>query len=100
MRCLHAQRQSQHTVHLIKADFEKMQQFLRDEEASMLTALKEEEEQKSRRMKEKISRLTEEITSLTETIKSTEEAIAAKDFEFLKVKLRRSDMSILLPELL
>lgn len=62
----------------------------------MLTALKEEEEQKSLRMKEKIDRLTEEITSLIETIKTTEEAIAYEDFEFLKVKMMRFDVSSLL----
>lgn len=81
-------------MRLIKADFEKLQQFLRDEEASMLTALKEEEEQKSRKMKEKIDKLTEEITSLTETINSTEEAIASEDFEFLKVKMIRLDVNL------
>lgn len=80
------QRQSQHAVRLIKADFEKLQQFLKDEEASMLMTLKEEEEQKSHKVKQKLDRLTEEISSLTETIKSTEEAIASEDFEFLKVK--------------
>ncbi|XP_053496150.1 zinc-binding protein A33 [Ictalurus furcatus] len=80
----HIRRQTQHTVQLIKADFEKLQQFLRDEEASMLAALMEEEEQKSGKIKEKIDRLTEEIMSLTETIKSTEEAISSEDFEFLK----------------
>ncbi|XP_017338638.2 zinc-binding protein A33 [Ictalurus punctatus] len=80
----HIRRQTQHTVQLIKADFEKLQQFLRDEEASMLAALMEEEEQKSGKIKEKIDRLTEEIMSLTETIKYTEEAISSEDFEFLK----------------
>lgn len=88
------QRQTQHTVRLIKDDFEKLQQFLQEEEASMLTALKEEEEQKSRRIKDKIDRLTEEITSLTETINTTEEAIDFKDFEFLKVKMMRCDVNL------
>ncbi|TSK14891.1 Nuclear factor 7, ovary [Bagarius yarrelli] len=87
----HIRRQTQNTVRLIKADFEKLQQFLRDEEASLLTALKEEEEQKSRKMKEKIDRLTEEITSLTATMRSTEEAIASEDFEFLKNYKKASD---------
>ncbi|XP_046709280.1 zinc-binding protein A33 isoform X2 [Silurus meridionalis] len=71
-------------MQLIKADFEKLQQFLQDEEASMLAALKEDEEKKSHKMKDKIDRLTQEIASLIETINSTEEAIASEDFEFLK----------------
>ncbi|KAG9267445.1 E3 ubiquitin-protein ligase TRIM39-like [Astyanax mexicanus] len=80
----HIRRQTQHAVRLIKADFEKLQQFLRDEEASILNAVKEEEEQKSRKMKEKMERLTDEITALADIINSTEEAMSSEDTEFLK----------------
>ncbi|XP_036427936.1 E3 ubiquitin-protein ligase TRIM39 [Colossoma macropomum] len=80
----HIRRQAQNTVRLIKADFERLQQFLRDEETSILSALKEEEEQKSRKMKEKMDRLADEIMSLTEIINSTEEAMGSDDIAFLK----------------
>lgn len=73
-------------MRLIKADFEKLQQFLRDEEVSILNALKAEQEQKSRKMKERMDRLADEIMSLTEIITSTEEAMGSEDTEFLKVK--------------
>ncbi|KAJ8357800.1 hypothetical protein SKAU_G00205940 [Synaphobranchus kaupii] len=38
-------------------EFEKLQQFLKDEEAARITALREEEEQKSQMMKEKIEKI-------------------------------------------
>ncbi|KAG9335671.1 hypothetical protein JZ751_004323 [Albula glossodonta] len=50
--------QAQHTERQVKAEFEKLHQFLRDEEVARLAALREEEEQKSRRMKEKIENIT------------------------------------------
>ncbi|XP_072524050.1 E3 ubiquitin-protein ligase TRIM39 [Salminus brasiliensis] len=87
----HIRRQTQHAVRLIRADFEKLQQFLRDEETSILNALKEEEEQKSRKMKEKMDRLTDEITSLADLINSTEEAMSSEDTDFLKSYKKTSE---------
>ncbi|KAL7859112.1 hypothetical protein SRHO_G00142590 [Serrasalmus rhombeus] len=43
----HIKTQVQHTERQIKEEFEKLHQFLRDEEAARIAALKEEEEQKS-----------------------------------------------------
>lgn len=80
-----AQRQAQNTVRLIKENFEKLHQFLQDEEISMLRALSEEEEQKSQKMKDKMDRLTDEIMTLREAISSSEEAMSADDVAFLKV---------------
>ncbi|KAI1886490.1 hypothetical protein AGOR_G00196280 [Albula goreensis] len=40
--------QAQHTERYIKREFEKLQQFLKDEEAARIAALREEEEQKKR----------------------------------------------------
>uniref|UniRef100_A0A3B1KDY4 Uncharacterized protein n=1 Tax=Astyanax mexicanus TaxID=7994 RepID=A0A3B1KDY4_ASTMX len=56
--------QTQHTERQIKQEFEKLQQFLRDEEAVRIAALKEEEEQKSQ-MRRKIEEMNEEISSLS-----------------------------------
>ncbi|XP_076855542.1 E3 ubiquitin-protein ligase TRIM39 [Brachyhypopomus gauderio] len=80
----HIKKQGQHAGRLIKADFEKLHRFLRDEETSILNSLKEEEEIKARKMKEKLDRLKDEISSLMETINSAEEAMASEDFVFLK----------------
>ncbi len=75
-------------MRLIKENFEKLHQFLHDEEISMLRALSEEEEQKSQKMKETMDKLTDEIMTLREAISSTEEAMSADDMAFLKVAIQ------------
>lgn len=62
-----------------------MQQYLRDEEAALMSQLKQEEEEKSQRMKEKIERINNDINVLTSSIRETEEAMGLDDFVFLKV---------------
>ncbi|XP_062390904.1 E3 ubiquitin-protein ligase TRIM35-like [Sardina pilchardus] len=76
--------QAQHTERQIKQEFEKLHQFLRDEEAARIAALKEEEEQKSQMMKEKIEKISEEISSLTDTIRAIEKEMGADDISFLQ----------------
>ena len=51
------QSQAEHTERQIKEEFEKLHQFLRDEEEATITALKEEEEQKQQMMKEKLEEM-------------------------------------------
>ncbi|KAJ8344005.1 hypothetical protein SKAU_G00313340 [Synaphobranchus kaupii] len=65
-------------------EFEKLQQFLKDEEAARISALREEEEQKSQMMKEKIEKMTEEISSLSEQIRAIEQELGAEDISFLQ----------------
>ncbi|XP_061098020.1 GTPase IMAP family member 7-like isoform X2 [Conger conger] len=65
-------------------EFEKLQQFLKDEEAARITVLREEEEQKSQKMKEKIEKMTEEISSLSEQIRAIEQELGAEDISFLQ----------------
>ena len=79
------QTQAQHTEKMIKEGFEKLHQFLRDEEAARIAALREEEEQKSQMMKEKIEKMSREISSLSDTIRAIEEEIGADDITFLQV---------------
>ena len=64
------QTQAQHTEKMIKEEFEKLHLFLRDEEAARIAALREEEEQKSQMMKEKIEKMSREISSLSDTIRA------------------------------
>uniref|UniRef100_A0A673IF06 Uncharacterized protein n=1 Tax=Sinocyclocheilus rhinocerous TaxID=307959 RepID=A0A673IF06_9TELE len=74
-----------HTERQIKEEFEKLHQFLRDEEEATITALREEEEQKQQMMKEKLEEMNRHISALSHTIKDTEEMMKASDACFLKV---------------
>ncbi|XP_063069957.1 zinc-binding protein A33-like isoform X2 [Engraulis encrasicolus] len=76
--------QVQQTEKQIKEEFEKLHQFLRDEEAARIAALREEEEQKSQMMKEKIEKMNREISSLSDTIRAIEEDMKADDVTFLQ----------------
>ncbi|XP_062391184.1 nuclear factor 7, ovary-like [Sardina pilchardus] len=80
----HMKTQAQHTEKQIKEEFEKLHQFLRDEEADRIAALREEEEQKSQMMKEKIEKMSREISSLSDSIRAIEEQMGAGDITFLQ----------------
>nr|XP_015204401.1 PREDICTED: tripartite motif-containing protein 35-like isoform X2 [Lepisosteus oculatus] len=76
--------QTQQTERQIKKEFEKLHQFLQDEEAARIAALRKEEEQKSQMIKRKIKRLTSEISSLSDTIRAIEQEMGSKDLSFLQ----------------
>ncbi|XP_049318923.1 E3 ubiquitin-protein ligase TRIM35-like [Astyanax mexicanus] len=78
----HIKTQTQHTERQIKQEFEKLHQFLRDEEAVRIAALKEEEEQKSQMMRRKIEEMNEDISSLSDTIRNIEKEMEAEDIQF------------------
>ncbi|XP_062391174.1 E3 ubiquitin-protein ligase TRIM39-like [Sardina pilchardus] len=80
----HIKAQAQHAEKQITEKFEKLHQFLRDEEAARIAALREEEEQKTQMMKEKIEKMSREISSLSDTIKAIEEQISADDITVLQ----------------
>ncbi|XP_039674802.1 E3 ubiquitin-protein ligase TRIM39-like [Perca fluviatilis] len=67
----------------IKYQFKKLHRFLEDEEEARMAALREEEEQKSQRMKEKMEALSREIAALSDTVRATEEQLRAEDVSFL-----------------
>ncbi|XP_064176423.1 zinc-binding protein A33-like [Anguilla rostrata] len=81
----HIKSQAQHTERQIKMEFEKLQQFLKDEEAARIAALREEEERKSQLMMEKIEKMTEEISTLSEQVRAIEQELGAEDISFLQV---------------
>uniref|UniRef100_A0A673LGA8 Uncharacterized protein n=1 Tax=Sinocyclocheilus rhinocerous TaxID=307959 RepID=A0A673LGA8_9TELE len=54
--------------HQIKQQFEKLHQFLRDEEEATITALREEEEQKKQMMEEKLEEINSLISALSRLI--------------------------------
>ncbi|KAK2861640.1 hypothetical protein Q5P01_001173 [Channa striata] len=76
--------QARHAERQIKEQFKKLHQFLQEEEEARITAPREEEEQKSKMMKEKIAALNREISALSDTIRATEEKLRAEDVSFLQ----------------
>ncbi|XP_072528189.1 E3 ubiquitin-protein ligase TRIM35-like [Salminus brasiliensis] len=80
----HLKTQAQDTEKQIKQQFEKLYQFLREEEAARLAALREEAEQKSQMMRRKIEEMDGEISSLSDTISTIEKEMEADDIQFLQ----------------
>ncbi|KAJ8371073.1 hypothetical protein SKAU_G00111010 [Synaphobranchus kaupii] len=85
----HIKSQAQHTERQIKMEFEKLQQFLKDEEAARIAAVREEEQEKSEKMKVKIEKMTCEISALSEQIRAIEQVLIAEDVSFLQFSLHR-----------
>ncbi|KAM8755865.1 zinc-binding protein A33-like [Acanthopagrus schlegelii] len=80
----HIKVQARHTENQIKEKFKKLHQILQEEEEARITALREEEKQKSQMMKKKIEPLSREIADLSDTIKATEKELRAEDVSFLQ----------------
>ncbi|XP_062389647.1 zinc-binding protein A33-like [Sardina pilchardus] len=76
--------QANSTERQIKEEFEKLHQFLRNEEAEKIAELKWEEKQKSEMMKKEIEKISREIASLSDAIRSTQDAMDTDDITFLK----------------
>ncbi|XP_049340983.1 zinc-binding protein A33 [Astyanax mexicanus] len=97
----HIKAQARHTEKQIKKDFEKLHQFLRDEEAVRIAALRKEEEQKSQMMKEMIEKMSKEISTLSDTIRGIEEEMGAEDVLILqkdKSTVKRTQCTLQDPE--
>jgi len=83
------QSQAENTERKIREEFEALHQFLRDEEASRLSMLKQEKDQKRQMMNDKIEDLENDITSLSNTIRVIEQEMLSQDIPFLKVNIRQ-----------
>uniref|UniRef100_A0A667YMJ2 Tripartite motif containing 35-13 n=1 Tax=Myripristis murdjan TaxID=586833 RepID=A0A667YMJ2_9TELE len=79
----HIKVQARRTERQIKKEFKKLHQFLQEEEEARIAALRKEEKQKSRMMKEKTEALSREIAALSDTIRATEKELRAEDVSFL-----------------
>ncbi|XP_059495748.1 zinc-binding protein A33-like isoform X3 [Stegostoma tigrinum] len=75
----HIQDQGVKTEKQIKAEFENLHQFLREEERIVLEDLKLEKEKKSQEMKERIEKITKEISSLSATVQDIEQQLREQD---------------------
>ncbi|XP_074525122.1 nuclear factor 7, ovary-like [Halichoeres trimaculatus] len=80
----HIKVQAKYTELQIKKQFKRLHKFLEEEEEARICALRDEEEQKSRVMEEKIEGLKTEIAALSETIRATEKELKAEDIPFLQ----------------
>ncbi|XP_072331778.1 E3 ubiquitin-protein ligase TRIM35-like [Scyliorhinus torazame] len=84
----HIQDQGTNAEKQINAQFEKLHQFLREEERIVLEGLKLEKEEKSQEMKERIEKITEEISSLSAAVQDIEQELREQDnIKFLMVAL-------------
>lgn len=80
------QTQAQQTVRRVQEEFERLHQFLRDEEMHRISALTEEETQKSRMMTERIEQIDREIQSLSSNIRTLKDDLDAANMTFLQVR--------------
>ena len=80
----HINVQTAHTERQIQKEFEKLHQFLQDEEKSRITALRGEERLKCQEMKKKIEELSKQIETISHTVTETEQQLRAGDVSFLK----------------
>ncbi|MED6290613.1 hypothetical protein CHARACLAT_014964, partial [Characodon lateralis] len=71
------------TERQISAEFNKLHQFLKEEEESRLAALREEEEQKGKTISREMKRIKEQISSLSDSISAVEEDLQKDNMSFL-----------------
>ncbi|XP_053180925.1 nuclear factor 7, brain-like [Scomber japonicus] len=79
----HSKKQLLSTEKQIRAEFNKLHQFLKEEEESRLAALREEEEQKGKTMITEMKRIQEQISSLSDSISAVEEDLQKHNVSFL-----------------
>ncbi|XP_026199082.1 nuclear factor 7, ovary-like [Anabas testudineus] len=79
----HSKKQLLSTEQQIRAEFNKLQQFLKEEEESRLAALREEEDQKGKTISREMKRIEEQISSLSDSICAVEEELHKHNVPFL-----------------
>ncbi|XP_034081206.1 nuclear factor 7, brain-like [Gymnodraco acuticeps] len=91
------------TERQIRAEFNKLHQFLKEEEESRLAALREEEEQKGKTISREMKSIQEHISSLSHSISAVEEELQKHNGPFLssyKATQSRVQSSLSDPQLL
>ncbi|KAL7392102.1 hypothetical protein ABVT39_019567 [Epinephelus coioides] len=79
----HSKKQLLSTERQIRAEFNKLHQFLKEEEESRLAALREEEEQKRKTISREMKMIEEQISSLSHSICAVEEELQKHKVPFL-----------------
>ncbi|XP_018524862.2 nuclear factor 7, brain [Lates calcarifer] len=79
----HSKKQLLSTEKQIRAEFNKLHQFLKEEEESRLAALREEEEQKGKTMSREMKMIQGQISSLSDSICAVEEELQKHKVAFL-----------------
>ncbi|XP_075961032.1 nuclear factor 7, brain-like [Anarhichas minor] len=79
----HSKKQLLSTERQIRAEFNKLHQFLKEEEESRLTALREEEQQKGKTISREMKMIQEQISSLSDSISAVEEDLQKHNVSFL-----------------
>ncbi|KAM7415675.1 hypothetical protein PAMA_017958 [Pampus argenteus] len=79
----HSEKQLSSTEKQIRAEFNKLHQFLKEEEESRLAALREEEEQKGKTISREMKRIQEQTSSLSDSISAVEEDLQKHNVSFL-----------------
>lgn len=78
-----SKKQLESTEREIRAEFEKLHQFLREEEESRLAALREEEERKAKRVSREMKTIDQQISSLSDCIAEVEAELRKASEAFL-----------------
>ncbi|XP_028270020.1 zinc-binding protein A33-like isoform X2 [Parambassis ranga] len=79
----HVKKQLLSTETQIRAEFNKLHQFLKEEEESRLAALREEEEQKGKTLSREMKRIQQQMSSLSDSICAVEEELQKQQVSFL-----------------
>ncbi|XP_076013175.1 E3 ubiquitin-protein ligase TRIM35-like [Genypterus blacodes] len=79
----HSKKQLMSTEKQIRAQFNKLQQLLKEEEESRLAALREEEEQKGKAMAREMKMIEKKLSSLSDSICAVEEELQKHNVSFL-----------------
>ncbi|KAK5613598.1 hypothetical protein CRENBAI_019027, partial [Crenichthys baileyi] len=78
----HSKKQVLSTERQIRAEFNKLHQFLKEEEESRLAALREEEKQKGKTISREMKRIQEQISFLSDSISAVEEDLQKDNMSF------------------
>ncbi|KAM3868420.1 E3 ubiquitin-protein ligase TRIM7-like [Diretmus argenteus] len=79
----HSKKQLVATEKQIRAEFNKLHQFLKEEEEARLEALREEEEQKGKTISREMKIIQEKISSFSDSISAVEEDLQKHNVSFL-----------------
>uniref|UniRef100_UPI003AAF0B5E nuclear factor 7, ovary-like n=1 Tax=Centroberyx gerrardi TaxID=166262 RepID=UPI003AAF0B5E len=79
----HSKKQLVATERQIRAEFNKLHQFLKEEEEARLEALREEEEQKGKTITREMKIIQEKISSLSDSISAVKEGLQKHNVPFL-----------------